>query len=255
MKKIIYVLDINYDKRIKEITMPSIKAWAKRIGASIKIINKRKYPEYPITYEKFQMYDMALKEKADWHIFVDADVLINNNFPDVVEYVPKQNVLVTKGGYGGHRFKYDDCFRRYGQHLDVGTWFFAFSDWCLDAFKPPHLQGMDVKKALTNFLPTIFEKNALAKIPHDHFIDDYMFGRNIAKYGLRISYLAEFLPDALNSIWHTCFDTNEVKYHYLKAKLDEDNNRVWTVLNDEHLGPKIRQAVEQEKIEAGKNSH
>ena len=187
MKKIIYTLDINYDKGITDITMPTLKFWADKIGAKIKVIKTRKFPQYPITYEKFQMYEMAKKEHADWHIFVDADAYICNDFPDVVEYVPKTKVILFKGGFGGTRFKYDDYMRRYGKHLDVGSWFFALSDWTLDAFKPPHLQSGEptVKQLIKNILPQTLELNGPVPVKPEHLIDDYMLCRNIPLNYLR----------------------------------------------------------------------
>lgn len=242
-------MDIKYNPEITKITRPSLENYAKKIGAEIRIINKRKYPKMPITYEKFQMYEMAKKEPADWHIFVDADAYICNDFADVVEIIPKGNVLLVKGGFGGVRFKYDNYMRRYGYHLDVGSWFFAVSEWTLDAIKPLHLQSgeISIEEAISNIYPVSEELNAAVPVKPDHLIDDYMLNRNIAKYGLKVSYLTEFFPNAINNMQHTCFDKEDAKLAFLKLVSEWDNKKNWSLLKDHEWKDKIAEKMKEVK--------
>ncbi len=243
MKKIVYTLDIDYYDGITKITRPSLVAWAKKIGAKLKIINKRKYPEYPITYEKFQMYEMAKKNKADWHIFVDSDAYIGNDFVDIVEMVPKTNVIVFKGGEGNTRFKMDDYMRRYNKFIDVGSWFFAFSDWTIDAFKPIHLQSGEpsVKQLIKNIFPTALELNGPVSVQPSHLIDDYILCRNIAKYGLKLTILSKDFPDLIHPVQHTCFDKVEAKENYMKLLEQNDKNHYWSLLKDHEWANELKQ--------------
>jgi hypothetical protein len=75
MKKVLVTLDINYPKEITDITFPYMKQYARNIAAEFLVLKERKYPDLPITQEKFQLYDID----ADYIIFLDADVLINPN--------------------------------------------------------------------------------------------------------------------------------------------------------------------------------
>jgi hypothetical protein len=75
MEKLLVTLDINYPKEITDITFPCMEQYAKNIDAEFLILTERKFPDLPITQEKFQLYDID----ADYIIFLDADALINPN--------------------------------------------------------------------------------------------------------------------------------------------------------------------------------
>jgi hypothetical protein len=44
---------------------------------------------------------------------------------------------------------------------------------------------MTYEEAMENIIPTVSERNTV--ITRDHLIDDYVLGRNIAKYGLKFT--------------------------------------------------------------------
>ena len=76
MKKLLVTLNINnYDKDITNLTFPYMRQYAQNIGADFHIINERKFPNFPLMIEEFQMYDYS--SEYDWIIFLDADCLIN----------------------------------------------------------------------------------------------------------------------------------------------------------------------------------
>jgi hypothetical protein len=243
MRKIIYTMVINdYASEIVEITRPALEHWAKKIDAEIKVISKRKFLDKPVTYEKFQLYEMAKKDPADWHIFVDADAYIKNDFLDITELVPKTNVIVAKGGSGNPRFRTDNYMRRYGHHIDVGSWFFALSDWTLDAFKPPHLQSGEpsVEELIDNIFPQTHELNGPVPVIPSHLIDDYVLCRNIAKYGIKVTYISEAFPNAMNGLAHTCFDTTEAKTAFLTLVRDRDEKSSWSLLTSHEWANDIK---------------
>ena len=68
MKKLLVTLNINdYDKEITELTFPYMKEYAHNIGADFHIITERKFPNFSITLEKFQLYEIS--EEYDKIIF------------------------------------------------------------------------------------------------------------------------------------------------------------------------------------------
>jgi hypothetical protein len=88
MKIAIWVLNIdNYRPDITTHTLPTIKAYAERIGASYNEIIERKFPDFPITYEKMQVYELG--KENDWNILIDADVVISSKFPNVIDFADK----------------------------------------------------------------------------------------------------------------------------------------------------------------------
>ena len=57
MNKILHVLNINdFFPELFALTFPTIKAYADRSGFTINLITERKFPDYPINYEKMQVY-------------------------------------------------------------------------------------------------------------------------------------------------------------------------------------------------------
>jgi hypothetical protein len=80
-KHIVCTLDINYAKEVTEITLPAMEQYAANIGAEFLVLSERKYPDLPITQEKFQLYDLD----ADHITFLDVDALVNSKAIDFSE--------------------------------------------------------------------------------------------------------------------------------------------------------------------------
>ena len=61
MKKTIFVLLVgNYLPRLCSLTIPSIERYAKRIGAQFRLISERRWPDWPVNYEKVQIFDFGV---------------------------------------------------------------------------------------------------------------------------------------------------------------------------------------------------
>ena len=204
ISKIIYLLNIdNYNEKIRALTYPLIHFYAKKIGAQVFEINKRKFPpEYPPVYEKLQIYKLAKEFKADWNIYIDADTLVHPDLMDITAHLPKDTVLHNGVDMAGNRWKYDEYFMRDGRNIGSCNWFTIASDWCVDLWKP--LDDLTLPEALMNIFPIIGETNS--GIVGSHLLDDYTLSRNIAKYGLKvvtfINMLKDFGQDGANYLWH-----------------------------------------------------
>ncbi len=186
MKKILFTLNIGeYNSNITDLTYPYIKKYAEKIGAEFVVISERKFPDFPITYEKLQIHTLSRELKADWSIFVDSDVLIHPDMFDITEFLNKDTVLQTRSDLANNRFAYDEFFRRDGRHIGATGWFSVASSWCNDFWSP--LSDISLEEAVKNIRPIQAEKNLGSK--SDHFIDDYVTSRNIAKYGLKFKNL------------------------------------------------------------------
>jgi len=223
MKKTVFVLNVeNYAPEITELTYPLIKYYANKIGADFYEIKDRKYPEWPVTYEKLQIYDLAKELKSDWYIYIDSDALIHPETIDWTNYLPKDTIAHNGNDMANIRWRYDEYFKRDGRDFGSCNWYTVASDWCIDLWHP-----LDIKpdEAVANIFPTIDELNTV--ITPSHLIDDYALSRNIARYGLKATTLIDLqkeigLPNA-NFHWHIYTDTIEVKIERLKNILDEWN--------------------------------
>jgi hypothetical protein len=225
MKKVIYILNINnHNPEITAITYPLIEDYAKKIGVSdVHIIKERKFEDWPVTYEKFQIYELAQKYEADWNIYIDSDALIHPDCPDFTLLLDKNTVAHHGADFAPVRWRYDRFFIRDGRHIGSGNWFTIASDLCIELWKP--LDDLTPAEALDNIQPTAGESQSGVITP-DHLIDDYTCSRNIAKYGLKfvpIRVLVEKFgyPGGGHFFWHKYLIPPEVKVVEMKTVLKE----------------------------------
>jgi len=218
--KIIFLLNIgNYAPQITTLTYPLIKFYAHKIGAEIDPITERKFPEWPVVYEKLQIYELSRRMKNAWSMYIDSDALVHPETIDFTHFLPRDTVAHFACDMAAVRWKYDQYFQRDGRNIGSCNWFTVASDWCLDLWKP--LDDLTFEAAVENIKPTVMELNTI--ITRDHLIDDYVLSRNIAKYGLKFTTVRETLkraglPDA-NFFWHEYTISAEEKIRQINEVL------------------------------------
>lgn len=191
MKKTIYLLNINnFAPSITRLTYPFIRCYANKIGAGIHIITERKCPDWPITYEKLQIFDLAKEHKSDWNIYLDSDALLHPEFLDITSHLQKDTVCCFGRDEADGRWTMDEPFLRDGRHIGWGNWFAVASDWCLDLWRP---LDIPLTEAVKNIHPTPNEVRA--GITPEHLIDDYTLSRNVAKFGLKFKTAREIFAE------------------------------------------------------------
>ena len=227
IRKTIYTLQIdNYAPEICALTLPLMANYARKIGANFHIIKERHFPEWPIVYEKLQIFGLGRLHANDWNLYFDADTLIHPDFFDVTEQMSKDTVAHNGKDMAGMRWHYDQYFRRDGRNLGSCNWFACASDWCLDLWHP--LEDLTMQEAVANISPTVGEHNC-GIVKAEHLIDDYTLSRNIARFGLKHTTLIEmcgrlgFLgPDGRPTnffLFHLYTLTNEEKVAKMKEIL------------------------------------
>ena len=213
LKKAIFTLDLDnkYPKSITDITYPLIKSYADKIGASFTIISERKFPEFPATYEKFQIYQLAQDMNNDWNIFFDCDALIHPDTPDITNIIPFESVAHHAKDYSGFRWKDNRFFQRDGRRIGSCNWFTMASSLNIELWKPvDDITQDDIANAI---IPILNEQKA-GVIPI-RLIDDYVCSYNIAKYGLKFTTVQEEMGkmgmDSLGFFFHLYAITEEEK--------------------------------------------
>lgn len=231
IRKTVYTLNINnYAPNITAITYPLIAAWCKKIGAEFSIITERKFPEWPIVYEKLQIYEKGRLDRNDWNIYVDSDAMIHPEMFDPTEQMSKDTVAHNGKDFCGVRWKYDNYFRRDGRNIGSCNWFTIASDWCLDLWHP--LEDLTPDEAFANINLVVGEINS-GVIDKQHLIDDYTLSRNIARFGLKHTTLIDMCEKLglqhtdqngrkireTPYLWHTFMQTEAVKLEKMKGVL------------------------------------
>lgn len=194
IKKTVFTVNIGpspgevYAPEICDLTYPLMKAYAKKIGADFHVISERKFPDWPVVYEKLQVHQLGREMGNDWNIVIDSDTLINPEFFDVTEQLKKDTVAHNGRDFANVRWKYDQYFRRDGRGIGSCNWFTVASDWCLDLWKP--LDDLTFEQAVKNIQITVNEYNS-GCCKTEHLIDDYTLSRNISKFGLKFDTIVD----------------------------------------------------------------
>lgn len=217
MKKVIWTLNIgNYAPELTALTYPLLVRYAKKIDAEFRIITERKFPDFPVVYEKLQIHELG--RDYDWNYYIDGDALIHPDMFDVTNHLNKDTVCHTAQDMAGNRWKYDDYFRRDGRHIGSCNWFTVGSNWCLDLWKP---LDISMEEAIGNIFPIQHELNS-GVITADHLIDDYTLSRNIAKYGLKF--------DTVRNIRAKTGDQGDYFHHLYTISIPEKRKLMETTL-------------------------
>lgn len=185
MKKQLYTMNIgNYNPDITAITYPLLKHYAKKIGAEFCEITERKFPDYPIMYEKTQLFELS--KGNDWTIYLDADAIVSPDCFDITEFLPRDTVLHWGLDPANNRWQFDEYFRRDGRNVGTAGWLTVASDWTRDVWTPSDLLPADM---ISRINPTNNER-AFGYKP-THFVDEFNTSRNLARYGLKVTRLSQ----------------------------------------------------------------
>jgi hypothetical protein len=179
MRKLLHVVNINdFFPDLFALCFPTIQAYARRNGYAINMITERKFPDYPINYEKMQVYKDG--EGYDLNLLVDADMLIHPHFPDVAQIVPPHRVGFNDNYNISTKFHTDrlDCFLRDGRDIGIATNFVVSYRSTHDVWEPLPYTAEEI------------EDLSIKGLNHrgwGHYADEFCLSHNLAKYGLKYS--------------------------------------------------------------------
>ena len=129
MRKVIHVVNINdFFPELFALTSPTIRSYAERNGYMINMITERKFPDYPINYEKMQGYEDG--KDAEVNILCDADMLIHPEFPDVVTRLRRDSIAFNDNYNISYKYHVERIpyFMRDGRDVGIATNFVVTSD-------------------------------------------------------------------------------------------------------------------------------
>lgn len=96
MKKAIVTICTNFDyQKMSEISHPTIKAYAEKIGADFIVWNEVDLNFHP-GFQKYKIYDLL--EEYERILYLDTDLLVREDTPDLFEIVPKGSFAAFKEG-------------------------------------------------------------------------------------------------------------------------------------------------------------
>lgn len=90
MKKLILTSTLRDYKPLADVSAPSIKAYANRIGAEFEELKEEKIPHIHPSWGVLQIYDAL--ERYDRVIYIAPDCIVRDDCPDLFEVVPREKV-------------------------------------------------------------------------------------------------------------------------------------------------------------------
>ena len=188
-----------------------MKNYANKIGAEFIEINERKFPDYSILYEKIQIYELG--KDADWNIFFDGDVIVNNSMIDIRESNP--NMVLLKDGYNVDiKFLTNKYF--YKRKQGIASCFVATSKKCHNLWKPLYLTPKEINSKIIISKKDINDGITESSTPQDEYILSY----NLAKYEYNFSGIP---IDSMFHSYNANYNNNANKLKEIKDKLKEWN--------------------------------
>ena len=95
MKKLLVTLNINdYDKEITGLTFPYMKEYAQNIGADFHVIKERKFPDFPLMLEEFQMERKLDNAAYSFGTFSLNGILSSNN--KLINYTTRKGLSLIE---------------------------------------------------------------------------------------------------------------------------------------------------------------
>lgn len=193
-QKNVFVVRVeNFLPELCKITVPTIEKYAQKIGANFVEITERKFPGFPPTYEKMQVFELG--NGADWNILIDADYLISPSAPDFTLGL-SSNYVSSLEAYDARKiFRTDSVFEEDGRYIGIAA-NFVITDLFTHNLWQPGVE--DWGRARQNLL--MREVN----------IDEYCISHNLSKYHYSFTGL-NYSPEIRNLFVHLNVGTDFVE--------------------------------------------
>jgi hypothetical protein len=192
LRKAVFTVRVdNYLPDLCALTLPAMKRYADKIGADFYVIEERKFPELPPTYEKMQIWHLGAN--YDWSILIDCDMAIRDEMYDVTEVVLPDTVGSWMVYDPQITIAKDEYIPLDGTGTAVAT-NLVVVPWPLHGvWKPLEMSSTEI----------------LSRMKRQFVVDEYCFSRNMTERGIRLSSLA--LPGAEGNLFKHCNMTTDSK--------------------------------------------
>jgi hypothetical protein len=171
--KILFTLNVEYPKAITDLTHPRFRSTAQKYKWDFVELTRRLHPEWPVTYEKFQIYDYDW----DWALFIDSDAVIHPKADDWTLLDPN---VVWVGGILNQQIRWINR-----PPTAFPTYCVVVSRECREVWRPPEMTPQEVQ---AQWLEPAFPE----VVPASHsqiFVDDYTCSMNAHRFNYPVRKL------------------------------------------------------------------
>jgi len=163
-------------RKIAELSHPTIKKYADRIGADFICIDKRGISQTTPHWEKFQLYDIL--GKYDRVIYIDTDMIVRDDCPDLFEIVPEEKLGMFEEGQFTDRSKelMIDICKNYG--ITLPRWNGKYYNSGLIVMSKRHRElFLKPEKEIFSFYEQTYLNAVISRDKVDMLDLDYKFNR------------------------------------------------------------------------------
>jgi hypothetical protein len=168
MKKVLFTLNLDYPEAITSLTHPTFRTFAQRHGWEFTELTSRRYLDWPVSYEKFQVYD----HDWDWAAFIDSDAAIH---PEAADWSTLDPNVVWVSDLLNHQVRWIDR-----PATSLTTFFVVVSKACREVWRP---LDMTPAETLAQWLEPAFPESVPASYGTGLFVDDYACSMNAHRFG------------------------------------------------------------------------
>jgi hypothetical protein len=170
MKRAIFTVCVDdYFPELCKLTLPTIEAYARRIGADFHLIRERRNQGFPPTYEKTQIHDLG--RGYDVCILIDADIAVSRRLPDISQLSGPRSVGVWMTFPAQKLFGGDPLFSENPGQRAISSQILVVPKACHELWKPLDMSPEEAARRCNRFF----------------IVDEYCFSRNMALHGFRHS--------------------------------------------------------------------
>ena len=170
----IVTLSIGEGYKLPDVTHPMMRAYAEKIGADFVVINTPKLNLSCVHYEKYQIYELL--ESYDRIIYLDTDILLNPDCPNLFKIVPEDNFgafLISK-----HTYYHDGEIKIVQKELGELGWKREYFNSGVMVFSQHHRQIFNIMQE-PGMLGWAMKKR-------DFYLDQTLFNYAVQKYSMKI---------------------------------------------------------------------
>lgn len=161
--------------KYSSISLPMVREYARRSGATLNLITQRKFPDYPVEYELVQIFESGAS--FDWNLYVAPGTLLGDKLVDPTTYMDR-DCVATHVTYPASML-FDTTGNIYFERneRDLGI-----TDKIVLAHNINHELWEPLEGPFERYAPII-------KDGDHHKIGSYVLSHNMAKFGLKLSGL------------------------------------------------------------------
>lgn len=168
----------DYEPELCEITLPLLKRYADKLKADFIRIEQRKFPNHPLTYERFQIHELG--RGNEWNLCIDPDILVHPDIDDFTTWLPKDTVgnMSFFDARAYFDITNDPIFQSDGRFYGIVDCMVATSRLTHDLWEPLTAPREELERILLE--------------PYDpRRLSEFVISYNLAKYELKIGSIIQ----------------------------------------------------------------